>query len=169
MRWVVSCLIPAALALLPMMGQQASGSIEVPSGTRVVLAARGDGVQIYRCSEAPGGYKWVLTGPDARLLDDAGLQIGRHFAGPTWKLTDGSQVIGEPMGSKASPDAHAVAWLLLRAKSGSATGKLGDVVFIRRTGTHGGMADPSGCSSAGDAGKTTRVPYTATYTFYAER
>lgn len=151
------------------MGQQAGSSIEVPEGSRVVLAARGEGAQIYKCSEAQGSYKWVLAGPDARLLDETGQQIGKHFAGPTWQLVDGSQVIGELVASKASGDAHAVAWLLLRAKSGSATGKLRDVAYVRRTETHGGVADPSGCRSASDAGRTARVPYSATYTFYAAK
>jgi len=155
--------------MMPVMGQQAGSSIEVPEGSRVVLAARGEGAQIYKCGQAQGGYNWVLTGPDARLLNDTGQQIGIHFAGPAWKLTDGSQVIGELVGSKASGDAHAVAWLLLRTKSGSATGKLSDVTYIRRTETHGGLADPSSCSTAGDGGKTARIPYSATYTFYAAK
>jgi hypothetical protein len=168
MRWL-AFVVMGAVSTMPVMGQQARNSIEVPDGARVVLTAQGEGVQIYSCSQAQGGYKWVLTGPDARLLNDGGRQIGRHFAGPTWKLTDGSQVLGELVASQASGDAHAVASLLLRAKSGSATGKLSDVRFIRRTETRGGVADPARCRSAGDAGKTTRVPYSATYTFYAEK
>jgi hypothetical protein len=163
----VALVLAGAISMLSLMDRQVGSSIEVPKGAHPVLTARGEGVQIYTCSQGPGGYHWVLTAPDAKLLDDTGRQIGKHFAGPTWKLADGSQVVGELLGSKASEDAHAVAWLLLRAKNGSATGTLSHVTFIRRTGTRGGIADPSGCSSAATAGSKTRVPYSATYSFYA--
>lgn len=168
MRLIAAYLILAAVSLLPARAQQAAGSIDVPAGARVVLQARGEGVQIYACTQAQGGFKWVLSGPDARLFDDSGKQIGTHFAGPTWKLTDGSRVVGELIASKPSSDANAVAWLLLRAKAGSATGKFAGVAFIRRTRTHGGVAAQSTCQSAGDAGRKVQAPYTATYTFYAE-
>jgi Protein of unknown function (DUF3455) len=63
--------------------QQVSESIDVPRDARVVLQAKGDGVQIYACTAANDGAKWVLKGPDAKLLDAAGKTIGSHFAGPT--------------------------------------------------------------------------------------
>jgi hypothetical protein len=165
---VATILITSAVSIAALPAQQAGGSMEVPAGARVVLEARGEGVQIYSCAAAQGGFKWVLTGPDARLLDDSGKQIGIHFAGPTWKLTDGSQVAGEPIANMPSPDANSVAWLLLRAKSGNATGRLAAVEFIRRTATHGGVA-AAGCETREDVGKTVRVPYTATYTFYSQK
>ena len=145
------------------------GSIDVPAGARVLLTASGEGAQVYTCSALAGQSKWVLKGPDARLLDDAGTQIGTHFAGPTWKLNDGSQVVGELIASRPSPDQGSVAWLLLRAKSGSASGRFADVAFIRRTETHGGVADPAGCLTTADSGKTAQVPYSATYTFYSQK
>lgn len=167
MRCLGLAITMSAITTLSLIGQQTRVSIDPPAGARVVLSARGEGVQVYSCSTAQGGYKWVLTAPDARLLDDAGRQIGTHFAGPTWKLTDGSHVVGELMASRPSPDTDSVAWLLLQAKPGSASGKLADVGFVRRTDTHGGVAAKAGCQGAADAGKTARVPYTATYTFYA--
>jgi hypothetical protein len=108
----------------------------------------------------------VLKAPLAKLLDADGKTIGSHFAGPTWKLENGGQVQGELVASRPSPEAGAVAWLLLRAKTGTATGSLADVALIRRTETHGGVTPETGCASTADAGKTVRVPYTATYTFY---
>ena len=74
----------------------------------------------------------------------------------------------DPPGSWPT-EVNSVAWLLVGAKAGTATGKLADVKFIRRTETHGGVAPESGCQSTGDAGKTARIPYTATYTFYADK
>ncbi len=170
MRILVLSLLAAA-ASFPMIlaAQQPGGSIDVPAGSRIVLQAKGDGVQIYTCSVKQDAAKWILKAPDAKLLDSTGKTIGSHFAGPTWKLEDGSQVQGELIASQPAPDANSVAWLLLRAKSGTAQGTLGNVALIRRTETHGGVAAQPGCENAGDAGKTIRVPYTATYTFYAER
>jgi hypothetical protein len=149
--------------------QQPAGSIEPPEGARAVLQAKGDGVQIYTCTDTPGGTKWTLKGPDAKLLDASGQTIGTHFAGPRWKLTDGGQVQGELLANKPAPEAGSVPWLLLRAKAGTASGSLAKVAFIRRTETHGGVAPASGCQVPQDAGKSAQSPYTATYTFYAEK
>jgi hypothetical protein len=168
MRVLAASLMLAAASVLA-GAQQGAGSIDVPAGARAVLVAKGDGVQIYVCTEAQGGVKWVLKAPDAKLLDAAGKTIGSHFVGPTWKLTDGSQVQGELIASKPGTEANSVAWLLLRAKAGSATGTMANVAFIRRTETHGGVATAADCQSGSDADKTVRVPYTATYTFYTQK
>ena len=168
MRILAVSLLAVVVGVPALRAQQAGGSIDVPAGASVVLQATGDGVQIYSCTDAAGGAKWVLTGPDAKLVDATGKAIGSHFAGPTWKLEDGGQVQGALIASKASPETGSVAWLLLRAKPGSATGSLAEVAFVRRTETHGGAAPASGCAAGQDAGKTVRVPYTATYTFYSD-
>jgi hypothetical protein len=169
MRILAVSLIAAAVSILTLPAQQTGGSIDIPAGAHALLQAKGDGVQIYTCVDEHDGAKWVLKAPDAKLLDATGKVIGSHFAGPTWKLEDGSQVQGEAIGTQPAPEADSVAWLLLRAKTGTATGALANVRFIRRTETHGGAATKSGCENSGDVGKTARIPYTATYTFYAER
>jgi FtsP/CotA-like multicopper oxidase with cupredoxin domain len=168
MRILVASLITAVASILPLPAQQATGPIDPPADARSVLQAKGDGVQIYVCTDAPVGLKWVLKAPDAKLLDASGKTIGKHFAGPTWRLADGSQVQGELMANKPAPEENSVPWLLLRAKPGTATGSLANIKFIRRTETHGGVAPESGCQTPLDAGKTVQIPYTATYTFYAE-
>jgi hypothetical protein len=165
MRILAACLIAAAVSTAALRAQQADGSVDPPPGAHSVLEAKGVGFQIYTCTDSTTGPKWVLTAPDAKLLDASGKTIGSHFAGPTWKLEDGSQVQGERIGSKPAPEAGSVAWLLLRAKAGTATGKFADVAFIQRTDTHGGAAVESTCTT----GDTSRVPYTATYTFYAAK
>ena len=169
MRWVAAILIFVAVDVLSMVAQQPGGSIDVPPGATAMLAAKGEGVQIYRCMALQDGAKWTLTGPDAKLLDPAGAQTGTHFAGPTWKLNDGSKVVGELVASQPSPDADSVAWLLLRAKAGSATGKLAAVTFIRRTETHGGVPAANECQKSADVGKSVQIRYSATYTFYADQ
>jgi hypothetical protein len=176
MKVPVRHLIVAAACSLPAVGQQptVSDSIDLPQGARVLLQAKGDGVQNYVCSEdpagtkTPAGMKWTLKGPEARLLDASKRPIGTHFAGPTWKLNDGSQVQGVLKG-KTWPDKGSIEWLRLDAKEGTATGSLASVAFIRRTDTHGGLAPTTGCRAPKDASKTVSVPYTATYTFYAEK
>jgi hypothetical protein len=154
----------ASTALLG--AQQPSQSIELPSGARIVLEAKGKGVQIYTCARANSGFKWTLKAPDAKLLDANGKEIGIHFAGPTWKLTDGSQVQGEVIANRPSPIAGSVPWLLLKTKAGTATGSLADVAFIRRSETHSGIAPASGCESQADLDKTAQIPYSANYSFY---
>ncbi|HEX4168600.1 MAG TPA: DUF3455 domain-containing protein, partial [Bryobacteraceae bacterium] len=98
--------------------------------------------------------------PDAKLLNQEGSVIGRHFAGPTWQLNDGSRIKGKVVAKQVAPDATAVPWLLLESVGG--TGRFGAVRFIQRTGTHGGNAPDDSCSQ----NATRRVPYTATYSFY---
>ena len=169
MRGLGISLIAVVACALAVNAQQPAASIDLPEGARTLLQAKGDGVQIYSCTDSAAGAKWTLKGPDAKLLDDSGKAIGTHFAGPTWKLNDGGQVQGELLGNKPSPEAGSIPWLLLRAKAGTATGSLAAVSFIRRTETHGGAAPGTGCQTSQDAGKTVQVPYTATYTFYTEK
>jgi hypothetical protein len=169
MRVLAASLIALAVSITALHAQQPSGSIDLPAGVRAVLQAKGDGVQIYICTAGNEGPRWVLKAPDAKLLDAAGNIIGSHSAGPTWRLEDGSQVQGELIASQPAPQANSVAWLLLRAKDGTASGALANVAFIRRTETHGGVATVSSCANSHDVGDTARIPYTATYTLYAER
>ena len=169
MRFLPASLIAVAVSILTLSAQQTGDPTDPPVGTRVVLQATGDGVQIYVCSNAHDGLKWILKGPDAKLLDASGKVIGSHFAGPTWKLMDDSQVQGQLITSRPAPDVNSVPWLLLRAKSGTATGGLASVEFIRRTETRGGVAAESDCQNPQDAGKTAQIHYTATYTFYTEK
>jgi hypothetical protein len=87
--------------------------------------------------------------------------IGAHFAGPTWRLQDGSEIKGKAIASRPAEDGSSAAWLLVQAVPGSGSGKLANVLYIRRTETHGGAAPSAACVSAENA-----VPYTAKYSFY---
>jgi hypothetical protein len=138
------------------IAQTVKESIDVPPHSKLLLQAVGSGDQVYGCVNG----SWALTAPDAKLLDQGGYVIGRHFAGPTWQLNDGSWVKGKAIAKQIAPDATAVPWLLLESIGG--TGRLGAVRFIQRTETHGGNAPNSSCSQSA----MRRVPYTATYSFY---
>jgi hypothetical protein len=135
-------------------------SVEPPAGATLLLIATGKGSQIYTCS---GGH-WTLKAPDARLLDEQGQTIGTHFAGPTWRLTDGSEVKGKMIVSRPAQDPSSVPSLLVQAIPASGTGKFADVSYIQRTDTHGGAAGTDPCTSG-----EKRVPYTAKYSFYTGR
>src|SRR5690349_16960512 len=136
--------------------QSAKESIDVPPHSRLLLRAVGSGDQVYGCLNG----NWALKAPNAKLLNQEGSVIGRHFAGPTWQLNDGSRIQGRVVAKQIAPDATAVPWLLLESVGG--TGRLGAVRFIQRTGTHGGNAPDGSCSQSA----IRRVPYTATYSFY---
>jgi Protein of unknown function (DUF3455) len=138
------------------IAQTAKESIDVPPHSRLLLRAIGSGDQVYGCVNG----RWALTAPDAKLLNQDGSVIGRHFAGPTWQLNDGSWVKGRAVAKQFAPDATAVPWLLLESVGGA--GRLGTVRFIQRTGTHGGNAPDGSCSQSA----MRRIPYTATYSFY---
>jgi hypothetical protein len=141
---------------LDSIAQTAKEPIDVPPHSRLLLRAVGSGDQVYGCIDG----SWVLKAPDAKLLNQDGSVIGRHFAGPTWQLNDGSWVKGKAVAKQVAPDATAVPWLLLEPVG--ATGRLGAVRFIQRTETHGGNAPDGSCSQ----NAMRRVPYTATYSFY---
>jgi hypothetical protein len=152
----IALVLAVACMGLHSIAQTAKESIDVPPHSRLLLRAVGSGDQVYGCVNG----SWALQAPDAKLLDKSGAVIGRHFAGPTWQLNDGSWVKAKAVAKQVAPDATAVPWLLLEAVGG--TGRLAAVRFIQRTGTIGGNAPGGGCSQSA----IRRVPYAATYSFY---
>ena len=66
---------------------------------------------------------------------------------------------------ESSPDAGSVPWLLLQATTSEGKGPMTAVTYIVRSATKGGAAKEDGCD-AGHVGEMSRVPYSATYTFY---
>lgn len=150
-------LFAASIALFV---QQAGQSIEPPPGARLVLDAKGEGAQVYTCTNS----QWVLKAPDAKLLDATGQVIGAHFAGPTWRLNDSSEVKGKMIASQPAPDGKSIPWLLVGAVPGSGSGKFADVTYIRRTETSGGAAPKEACTSG-----ELPVQYAAKYSFYASK
>ncbi len=99
--------------------------IKAPAGEDVILLAHATGSQIYVCQPGTDGkFAWALKAPDAELHDQHGAIIGRHFAGPTWKANDGSEVTGKAVARVDSPDADSIPWLLV-----TVTGHSGDGVL----------------------------------------
>jgi len=146
---------------------QVPEAIQAPAGVEVALSARASGWQIYTCKAgADGKFSWTLKAPDAELRDRNDQVIGEHFAGPSWKLKDGSAATGKATAHVDSPDADSVAWLLVTVISHSGKGLLDNVTTIQRIHTHGGKAPADGCDAA-HSGAETKSSYTADYYFYA--
>lgn len=138
-----------------------AADLRTPKGYAVIFEGETlpTSVQVYTCAAG----KWAGPDPDA-LISGAGLII-HHYKGPTWEATDGSVVHGSNAKHFASPKPKAVDWLELDASGG--TGKFAGVRFIHRIKTSGGVAPASGCDEA-HSGQQARVPYIATYVFYAK-
>jgi hypothetical protein len=135
------------------------------AATPSAIEAFGKGVQIYTCKSASDSYAWTLKAPDASLSDARGQPIGKHYAGPTWQAIDGSTVVGNPLNVSPSPNAGAIAWIVLQAKSHTGHGLMSNVDYVVRTRTEGGVAPAGGCD-AGHTGAEARVPYSAVYLFF---
>ena len=142
--------------------------IKSPAGERLVLQAHASGAQIYVCQQgADGQSQWTLKAPDAQLHDDKGAVVGHHYAGPTWKHKDGSEVTGKASAKADSPDPDSIPWLLITATGHSGTGVFAQVTSIQRIHTRGGQAPAAASCDSSKLGSEAKIPYTADYYFYA--
>jgi hypothetical protein len=146
-------------------------NLKVPAGQTLSLVSPATGVQIYECSAGktdPAKFEWAFKAPEADLFDLSGRKTGKHYAGPTWESDDGSKVVGEVKARDDGPDANAIPWLLLGAKTTSRTGVFGRTQSIQRLHTAGGKAPAEACDRA-KWGQQARVDYRATYYFYTAK
>jgi len=146
--------------------------IKAPANEDVILVAHATGFQIYTCELTGGTYGWKLKAPDAELRDSQGAIIGHHFAGPTWKHNDGSEVTGKAVAKVDSPQADSIPWLLVtgvlaRGSSHSGNGAFARVATIQRINTHGGQPPPAADCNASKPNNEAKSAYTADYYFYA--
>ncbi len=153
-----------AMSLLAASAFPQADPTAAPTGAKALLTLTGSGVQIYTCTSQAAGPAWTFVAPQAKLLDHT-TEAGTHSAGPTWTLKDGSSVKGQVVGTKPSPTADAIPWLLLKAVETKGPGVLTPVEYIRRSDTTGGKARAAGCDAA-HLGATDQILHTATYTFY---
>ena len=152
---LAACLPGLAAAALPSVARADISAIDL----------RARGVQIYVCEQTAGAAAWRLNAPEAVLLNSAGAEVGRHFAGPSWQATDGSTVVGEALVSSQAPTAGSIPWLVLRAKSHTGSGEFTSVEYIVRSRTEGGAAPTTDCDQA-HVGAEIRVPYSAIYVLF---
>ena len=143
-------------------------NLAAPANQVMALEVNATGVQIYVCGPSKADaskFEWAFKAPEAQLFDASGKLVGKHYAGPTWEAPDGSKVVGDVKARNDGPDAKAIPWLLLAAKSNSGSGLFGQTQFVQRLATAGGIAPADGCTAA-QAGKETRVDYKAVYRFF---
>ena len=130
-----------------------------PAGSKLAFHVYAEGVQIYRWT----GTSWGFIAPSATLSSDAGGHgiVGTHYAGPTWESYSGGTVKGTVI-ERCTPDANAIAWLLLGAVA-EGPGVFHRVTHIQRVNTVGGNAPAAPGTFVGEEA---RVPYTTEYFFY---
>ena len=143
-------------------------ALQAPASEKLVLQSHATGWQVYTCgTDAEGKLKWTLKAPDAELHDTQGKVIGLHFAGPTWKSADGSEVTAKAAAHVDSPDSRSIPWLLLTATGHSGQGRFAHVTSIQRLHTLGGAPPAATECNASKANTEARSRYTADYYFYA--
>jgi Protein of unknown function (DUF3455) len=157
---VVALTWPAAILAASIASAQIPDTVAAPNEA-VVATVHAEGAQIYDCkADAGGKLGWQFREPIATLLID-GKTVGRHFAGPSWELADGSAVTGKITGRAAGATPKDIPLLKLEAASHRGSGQLTGVTTIQRLNTKGGVVEGA-CDSAGTF---LSVPYSADYTF----
>ena len=144
---------------------RAVASAEIPdqiaTAETPVATLHAEGAQLYECkADGAGGPAWQFREPIATLLVD-GKTVGRHFAGPTWELLDGSKVRGMVASQAPGATAMDIPLLKLDAVSQRDVGLLAGVTTIQRLNTKGGVAQGP-CETLG---KLLSVAYSADYAF----
>jgi hypothetical protein len=133
--------------------------IGVPEGSKLVLHAYAEGVQVYQWD----GGAWAFRGPSAKLYADAAGTgtVGIHYGGPTWESNSGSLVVAT-LNTPCERGPADIPWLRLDAVRSEGPGIFHRVAFIQRVNTAGGRAP----TAPGSLGEVRNVPYTAEYFFY---
>ena len=169
LRYVIPLVIALGLtSTSPAMADGQTGQsnlppeLRVPDGYTRVLRSVGRGVQIYDCANGA----WTFREPAAAIFDKrSDRPIAIHYLGPTWQsIHDGSKVVGAVKARRDAPNPQRdIPWLLLQATSNAGSGVFGEVDYIQRLDTEGGVAPTGPCTT----GKTASVPYQSTYDLWA--
>jgi hypothetical protein len=155
----------AALLLLGLSGAAVADDKPLPAaiaapGERVVLAVLAVGLQIYQCKpSADGKLAWTFTAPQATLTVD-GKVVGKHGAGPSWELLDGSLITAKAVGNAPGATENDILWLKLEVTSHKGAGQLDGVTTVQRINTKGGVM-----KGACDRERGEGMPYEADYVF----
>ncbi len=154
----------------PMLYSQASlpDTVKVPAGNAVAMQTVGAGDITYECrvkAAMPGQFEWVFVGPDAKLTDRAGKQVGKYYGPPaTWESMDGSKLTATQV-AVAPNGAANIPYQLVKANPAMGSGAMQGVTYIQRVATQGGVAPTMPCAAA-SVGQKQVVKYQADYIFY---
>ena len=167
-----AALLVTACASGPMMKSYDQGAlpgpVQVPAGNKVAMETVGVGEITYECrtkANVAGEYEWVFVGPDAKLMDRSGRQVGKYYGPPaTWENMDGSRVTATQV-AVAPAIAGSIPYQLVMANPATGTGMMSGTTYIQRVATRGGVA-PSMACGASNMGTKQVVQYQADYIFY---
>ncbi len=130
-------------------------------GEAVVLTVHAVGLQLYECKPGTdGNLAWAFTAPQATLTAD-GKVVGKHGAGPTWELLDGSGIAAKAVANAPGATENDIPWLKLEVTSHKGAGQLDGVTTVQRINTKGGVL--KGACDREKAGQG--MPYEADYVF----
>ena len=150
-------LLVIALTQLP-SAAQSTDAILAP-GETLVATIHAQGAQVYECNTGVSGtLMWKFREPVATLLEN-GVTIGRHYAGPTWELADGSVIVGKVVGRAPGAGPRDIPLLKLEVTTRRGAGRLSEITTIQRLDTKGGLEEGA-CQKAGTL---LSVPYSADY------
>lgn len=144
-------------------------AVKVPAGHRVAWETVGSGDITYECrakAGMAGQFEWFFVGPDAKLMDRAGKQVGKYYGPPaTWEAMDGSKFTGTQVAVAPASGMGNIPLQLVKANPVMGAGALQGVSYVQRVATMGGVAPAAACGSA-NLGARQTVPYRADYIFY---
>ena len=161
---VASAALLAACAGMPVKSFDKSAlpaAVQVPAGHKVAMETVGTGEITYECRNEG----WMFVGPDAKLWDRGGKQVGKYWGPPaTWENMDGSKVTATQV-AVAPAGAGSIPLQLVKANPAVGSGAMTGVTYIQRVATQGGVAPAMACG-AGNTGAKQVVKYQADYIFY---
>jgi hypothetical protein len=168
-RFTPVCLAVSMFVLAACTGAGVPATLQPDGPQRLADRVGARGVQIYECRAMPGaagGAHWAFVAPEAELLDARGTVAGKHYAGPHWEALDGSKIVGATKARADAPQAGAIPWLLLSARSVGGPGRFAHVTSVQRIHTVGGAAPSKTCDGS-TLGAIERVPYRADYVLFS--
>ena len=156
-----STMAPFSQASLP-------AAVQVPAGHKVAMETVGTGDITYECrakKDMASEFEWVFVGPDAKLWDRKGAQVGRYWGPPaTWENQDGSKVTATQV-AVAPAGTGNIPLQLVKANPAMGMGAMQGVSYIQRVAIQGGVAPAAACA-AGNMGQKQVVKYQADYIFW---
>lgn len=158
-----------SMATAPMYDQAGlPAAVQAPAGNKVAMETVGVGEITYQCNakkDMADQFEWVFVGPDAKLNDRSGKQVGKYYGPPaTWENMDGSKLTGAQVAVSPSTAGN-IPNQLVKANPAMGSGAMSGVTYIQRVNTMGGVAPSSPCAAA-TVGSKQIVKYQADYIFY---
>ena len=165
-------LLAACGSMSPMMPAYSQANlpaaVQVPAGHQVAMQTMGVGEITYQCSakkDMADQFEWMFVGPDAKLNDRSGKQVGKYYGPPaTWESMDGSRLTATQV-AVAPGGMGNIPFQLVKGNPAMGNGAMNGVTYIQRVATQGGVMPASPCA-AGNAGMKQVVKYQADYIFY---